>query len=389
MNKLILNELQKWFPELSIKNISPQTFTRPNYDEDIDSICQRQLVEINQDIKDNKSFDIFLMPLSLNENLTELTGLVLAHHIRLSKEFSFCEKPIVFYGYIDLEQVLKLSPLARILLTDRVHYINLSSFNDQNIAGFKEKLKQSFNKEFSLQGFLNQIEIQPPPNYDTHHSIDNEFALIHWSKYIGCYEQLPEYFKKEFDSRLYFKYLLAKKPVKEIIDKKQFSILCNQVTNVLLIDDEWNKGWKEFYKSFYEHSPNIKFQSIEIDFINTSQDKLIRIVEERAIEHDADIVLIDLRLVDSDFDEKTAPENLTGIKVIEAIKNINKGIQIIVTTASNKAWNFRLAREKGAYDFIIKDRSGSPYASILQLKKVTEECSKRACILKKIYKLIS
>lgn len=370
--------LKSKFPQKKFYEVNAQNFQPANYNDDLDHRCHE---EVNKEVY-NQEIDFLLMPISLTENFVELSGLILAHHIRLSHKEHLRKVPIILYGYVDHIKLLKLSSYARILLTDNVHYVNLLNYDFENIA---ESINKYNLKPFDQNNFLKTIEILPPANYDSHHSIDNEYALIRWSKYIGCYEKLPEQFRKEFDSRLYFKYLNVKNKVDEVNDKKNYSITLSSKTKILLIDDEERKGWGKLYESFFQFSPNIEFICSDIDFKNNqNQTKTIDEINKIVKKEDPDVVLLDLRLLDNDFEESTAPEDLTGIKAVEAIKAINRGIQIIVTTASNKAWNFNLAKQKGAYDFVIKDGFDDPAKSIKRLNETVEVCGKRTKFLKPI-----
>jgi CheY-like chemotaxis protein len=346
-----------------------------NYDDDID-----QLIHTFIDTIINKSIKSFTLPISLSDNFLEFSGLILAHHIRLSRELEFCEVPIIFYGTLKLEQLLRLTPLARILLTDNVQYVNIVKYSFDDI---QKSIEKYVPKQFDLNQFLNQIQINPPSNFDSHHSIDNEFALIQWSRYINCFNKIPQQLKKEFESQLYFKYLRVKKPLPEIKDDDQFTITTIENTRILLIDDEAKKGWGNFYESFFKNS-NIKFEDSEIEFKNDEKVDLISRVESKVKVFNPDVVLLDLRLHDSDFEEEVEPKNLTGIQILEKIKVINSGIQVIITTASNKAWNFNIANQKGAFDFIIKDGNENPEKAIKKLKSNIEISAKRAKYLKNI-----
>lgn len=312
----------------------------------------------------------------------EFSGLIFAHHIRLSREFEFCDAPLIFYGTLKLEQLLRLTPLARILLTNNVLYVNIAKYSFDEI---QKSIEKYMPKQFDLNQFLDQIQINPPSNYDSHHSIDNEFALIQWSRYINCFNSIPQQLKKEFESQLYFKYLRAKNSLPVINDDNQFTITTIENTRILLIDDEAIKGWKNFYESFFKNS-NVKFEDSGIEFKNEEKDDLIARVESKVKVFNPDVVLLDLRLHDSDFGDEVEPKNLTGIQILENIKEINSGIQVIIITASNKAWNFNIAKQKGAFDFIIKDGSESPKVATNNLKHTIENASKRALYLKPIYK---
>lgn len=371
------NNPDKKFLEINSKNFKPA-----NYTDDLDQRCHETVGELSQ-----QELEFLLLPISITENFTEFSGIVLGHHIRLSSDEKLRKIPIVFYGFIKQIILLKITPLARILLTENVVYVNLMEYEFHKIS---ESVRSYKNKDFDIDNFVKTIELHPPANYDSHHGIDNEYALISWSKYVGCYDKLPEQFRREFNSRLYFKYLNFKYNVKEINDKKQFSIVLDSKTKVLLIDDEEKKGWESFYNAFFQFSPNVKLLCSEIDFKNSQkQSNIIEQIKEKIEAEKPDIVLLDLRLIDNDFEEAAASEQLTGIKALETIKEVNRGIQVIVTTSSNKVWNFNLARQRGAYDFIIKDGLDDPQKSIKKLKDSIEGCTKRAKYLKPIWENIN
>ena len=350
-----------------------------NYDDDID-----QRIDTFLNTHRNKQIKSFTIPVSLSNNFMEFSGLIFAHHVRLTRELTFCDAPIIFYGTLKLEQLLRLTPLARILLTHNIQYVNIIKYSFDDIQKSIERYEP---KSFDIIQFLVQIQINPPSNYDSHHSIDNEFALIQWSRYINCFNTLPQQFKKEFDSQLYFKYLRAKYTISEINNHDQFTISTIANTRILLIDDEAKKGWENFYESFFRNS-KIKFEDSGIEFKNEEKDNLIAKIELKVKEFKPDVVLLDLRLHDSDWGDVEISENLTGIKILEKIKEINKGIQVIITTASNKAWNFNLAKQKGSYDFIIKDGFEYPGKAIIKLSEAIKITSKRALFLKNIGKKI-
>lgn len=347
-----------------------------NNDDDLDQRIHNYII-----INKGEEIQSLTLPISLTGNFLDFSGLIFAHHIRLSREFTICDVPVIFYGTLELEQLLRLTPLARILLTNNILYVNIVKYSFEDIQKSIERYKI---KEFDINEFLKQIHLNTPSNYeDNHHGIDNEFALIQWSRYIKCFNRLPQQFRKEFDSQLYFKYLRAKNTSYEIKDKDQITISTLENTRILLVDDEANKGWQNFYESFFNNS-KIEFKDSGIEFKNEEKDDLIAKVESKVKNFNPHVVLLDLRLHDSDFGEEVKPENLTGIQILEKIKTINSGIQVIITTASNKAWNFNLAKQKGAYDFIIKDGFENPEYSLKRLKTSSEISAKRAIFLKKI-----
>lgn len=49
------------------------------------------------------------------------------------------------------------------------------------------------------------------------------------------------------------------------------------------------------------------------------------------------------------------PEEFSGMKILKAIKEQNKGNQVIMFTASNKAWNMKALLDAGADGYYIKE----------------------------------
>jgi CheY-like chemotaxis protein len=354
-----------------------------NFNDDVD-----QRISTYLNVNNNEDISSFILPISLNGNFYDFSGLIFAHHVRLSRNFKSSNVKIAFYGSVDIFELLKITPLSRILLTQNIYYFDINQFSFEDIKEYLNSKSNTF--EFKL--FINQIQIDAPSNYDgNHHSIDNEFALIQWSKHIGCYNSLPDIFKKEFDSRLYFKYLKSKNQLHVESTNAQLSINIVSGINILLIDDEAKAGWKEFYSSlFNKYSSKIKFEDSCIDFKDPNiSETIILKLESKVFQFNPDIVLLDLRLIDSDFDIDTPPDKLTGLKILEKIKQINKGIQVVIVTASNKAWNFDLAKQKGAFDFIIKDGFEEPSKVISKFNWTIEVSSQRASFLKKAGKKLS
>jgi CheY-like chemotaxis protein len=355
-----------------------------NYDEELDHRFHETLLTLN-----NTGVSSITLPLNLIGHYLDLNGLSFAHHVRLTENIDFKEVLIVLYGALPLDQVLRLSTLSRILLTDNVVYfnINLHSFND--ISSFIKNYKAKVRR---MDLFFNQIQINPTSNYNSHHSVDNEFALIQWSKYNNCFEDLPRLFKREYESNLYFKYLRSSQQLKFIDNSsddsaKNYKFNISE-TKILIIDDEAKKGWMHFYKSLLSHS-SINLKDLEIDFKSNTKAEIIEKAIGEVSTFNPDIVLLDLRLHDSDFVPDVSADEITGIKILKRIKSINKGIQVIVITASNKSWNYKTALKNKATDFIIKDGFSNLGIIMNELRGKIETCSKRALFLKPISDKVS
>ena len=83
--------------------------------------------------------------------------------------------------------------------------------------------------------------------------------------------------------------------------------------------------------------------------------ELISWIDEKVNdENPIDVFIIDLRLHDDDFIDKNS-DDLTGLILIKHIKKLNPGIQIIISTASNKVWNIQKCLALGAGQYVVKE----------------------------------
>jgi len=377
-NDNLLTETIDTFSNQLVFNIPVQAMI--NEDFSFDRFADEQLSKYFKD----RHFDVIFIPFSLsNENYLEFSGIRLALHIRLTPEFghSFC--PIVFIGFESKDQVAKLTPLGNFLFTTGVFATNKQDYKSlQEQFDWIIKNKPNLN-DSDFQSFLHKVKIDPPSNYSSHHSLDNELALVRWSKYIGCDNQIPEV-KNNLQTGLFFKYQKALNPVEP--NKKGVPFSVNGKAKVLLIDDEAEKGWYLFYKNFFKYCPSISLDYLAIDFKSLTGLEIIDEAKNKVSDFDPDIVLLDLRLCDSDFYDNIQPEDLSGIKILKAIKEQNKGIQVIITTASNKAWNYVASEKYEANGYIIKLGSSDVIEDLKNFKSVFESKILQAPFLKEIHK---
>ena len=86
-----------------------------------------------------------------------------------------------------------------------------------------------------------------------------------------------------------------------------------------------------------------------------------------------DLVFLDLRLQPQDKDKPI--EEITGIKILERIKELNPAVPVIVFTASEKALTHKKALELGADGYWIKGVSSGD-----ELRKIIVNCLKNQYI---------
>jgi DNA-binding NarL/FixJ family response regulator len=353
-----------------------------NFEDDLDMRIHDYLI-----LNRSRVIHSITLPLSITENYFEFSGLYFAYHVRLSRGISFSNVPIILYGSLNLEKVLRATPLAKILFSSRVRYVNIGVTPFDEII---DEIKSAELEPFSWDNFINAVQLHPPANYDSRHSIENEFAIVQWSRIVQCYELLDLRFRREFDSRLYFKFLRSKSnEINYIPTNSDLNSSIHPHAKVMLIDDEAEKGWRVFFEQILKLSPeNLKCVNFNLRELN-SQEKLIEHCLNELLKFQPNVVLVDLRLSDSDFEEESNIESFTGIKLIEKIRAVDRGVQVLLFTSSNKVWNLSLGLQKGAYDYILKDGGLGAAQRISKMLDSIKICAKRSLFLKKVYKKIS
>jgi CheY-like chemotaxis protein len=351
--------------------IGKQELLNPNFsiDKKIDDALKSEI--------DNCKYDCIFIPYSLSEeNYIEFLGLRFACHIRLTQEFNNIQTPIIFFGYESESDLNKLSELGAFLFTKGVYTtkkVSIQNFKKQ--IEFVSETYEKIDNNIFLKDFTKRVSISTSGNYSTHHSITNLWSIYRWAKALGLGNEYLKEIEKKIDNDLYFKYLKAQFPVKVATDAKNQIIF--KPGRILHIDDEINKGWDIIFKKICSN-PNIKYNSIGVDFKNMNDsNQIIESVLNKVNEFGPDVILLDYRLHDDDF-ETSDPECVTGYKILQKIKKANKGIQVIILSATNKIWNLLRLQETGANNFILKE---SPQLSI------DENYSKNA--ISEIYKSIN
>lgn len=324
--------------------------------------------------------DVIFVKYALDNDYLAFWGLRLAHHIRLQNSSNdFYIVPIVFVGEETVSELIRLSEYSDILATPGVYYVN------ENLSKVKDLLDRIVQDGLkgveTRDSYIKRVNIPAPLNYDSRHNYINELSLFLWSEYIGC-DKLNNDIQNRIRHNLYFKYRIEK----DKIDREKKSIgnlpVFDIQSRILLIDDEAEKGWDKFYKHLFSSSTDkIEFHVAEFDK-SSSKDKIIDDCMEKIEGYKPDVILLDLRLSEKDAFE-SIPQSLTGFSLLEKIKNLNRGIQIIVTTASNKTTIFREVNDIGADNYVIKDER--PEESCPNLIAALKETINESKILKPVH----
>ncbi|NBK99278.1 MAG: response regulator [Erysipelotrichia bacterium] len=293
--------------------------------------------------------DMIFIKDNLSKNYFELLGLRLAHHIRLSSQLG--EKsfvPIVIISDFGIEALIKFNPLANILTTDNVFVI-------QNTT---EEISQYQTLEYpsiKLQEYVESIVIYPPKDYLDHHSIANEWSIYRWAEFLRVESKATIANRVKVENMLYFKYLKAKYATKDESVVKTINPLTKK-GKVLLIDDEWSKGWSDILNVALKKD-GVEFKTFEYEYKDKSEFNLIVQLKHKELTsliEKADVIILDLRLLESDHKNEKI-ENYTGIKILEKIHEINAGIQVIMLTATSKSTILEKLYEKKILGYIKKE----------------------------------
>lgn len=338
---------------------------------DIDTFISNQIIPQLQ----KKDFKIIFIKDTLSENYLDFYGLILAYHIRLSssilKEKSFL--PIVILSDINEFLINKLSTFGKIFFTKNTFLVK-NCF--ESIDYIKSLNLHPLTQLEYENKFITLIDIAPPQDYLSHHDIANEWSIYRWGEFLKVDSKAIEKNKKKISVMLYFKYLVSKYPLPK---KTGLSFAPKVPINkgqILYIDDEWDKGWSDILNKYFDLASNIKFNTFEYEYKDKNKFSILKDVKEKISSTIPDIVILDLRITQKDHDEINI-DSITGIKLISLIKSINRGIQVIMLTASNKSTILEKLYEYGILGYIKKehpeDTNLATKDNILKLKNFIDE----------------
>lgn len=366
MKKLLIHSNNSSFNNTELFPLAEQFVFDVDFDKDVDFYINENLTDGGLKLKLEKC-DIVFIKVSLSKNYLEYLGLRLAYHIRLTKNLGpKAYIPIVLIAEESFQYLGLTYPEPSILFTKGIYLIKESLDDYQKALKWFADGRIKPLDDFSL--FVNSILIYPPANYQSHHSIANEWALVRYFSMLESDDTNTLYlslqnkiYDLDYLKTLHFKHIEAK------ANRQKFNPKRHTINAILkgiegkkigIIDDEINKGWLEFYgyilnKSKATAMPYTNFQKDEakVELIKKIENWLREIFN---LVDSIDIFIIDLRLHDDDFSEQDF-QNLSGIQIIKFLKKYNPGIQVVVSTASNKVWNYQKCLDLGVKYFSVKE----------------------------------
>ncbi|MEM5540376.1 response regulator [Olleya sp. AS48] len=298
-----------------------------------------------------KEYDSIFIPLCFGNSLSDFNGLRFAAHIRCTDTPNQL-KNIFLYSFIGDNTMLFENEYFDVLKTKNIQLI------DYKKSAFKEavdqKTKKILKEELPLE--ISKIRLDPPKNYEDSHSIANEWAIYRWARTINTSDNNIDKIENRIDSNLYFKYLQTIYPISKsrTINTDELKINYSGKPKILYIDDEAEKGWEEIFSYILGDINDLHFEVLDINYKETNQENLIEKTIVKIKEEDIDLVILDFRLLPEDFQVKDISE-VSGLKLLKAIKKINPGIQVIIFSATNKVWNFEALQHAGSDSFVLKE----------------------------------
>ena len=306
----------------------------------------------------------------------------LAMHVRLSLSElginSLC--PIILLTNLGVKSLLSVNSNSQIVLTDSVYIASFSDLQDRLNSVIRMKIEDYDRR------FLSKITINPPSS-DEHdsHALANEWgASALFRSVTGSYRIAPECDAlRAASKKLYFKYVIAKSSDdiqslalhgKQVVlkDYIQDNLTVNAHSRrVLLIDDKAEYGWSYIL--------SLILRGAQIDTINERVrcfEEFSATAKEKILNEEYDLYLLDLRLSGADEDDVKDPSSFSGMKVLKEIKKVNWGRQVIMFTASNKAWNLKalMHPSAGANGYYIKESPLSGFSETVTRKNLSAFC---------------
>jgi CheY-like chemotaxis protein len=381
-NSLVLREEQTLIEKSFTGSIDYKTlYLNEDYE-----ITDTFLNEVVEDIITTKEYNNIFIPLCFGPIMSDFNGLRLATHIRCTQGINQ-NKNIYIFSFVDISYLIN-HECFDILKTKGVMLIKYNFHTIQSIIDNNFTVLELSE----IPSEIKKINLKIPANYEDNHSVANEWAIYRWSQAVDANDKGIEKITDIQNNNLYFKYLKSIYPIRHLdrLAIEKLKINFEGQSNVLYIDDEAEKGWKEIFETiFLDKNKNIDFLYLDNELNDKSKEEICELALQTIIDEDIDLVILDFRLHKEDFENKSI-EEITGYKILKKIKEHNKGIQVIVFSATNKIWNLQALQEAGANGFIIKEspENSLDYSfteqSIKSFISTTEECLRRV-FLKNFY----
>lgn len=330
-------------------------------------------------------YDNIFLPICFGSTLSDYNGLRFALHLRCTNSANRLSS-IFLYSVVNHSYLIG-NEYFDILKTKGIRLIDYSS------DAFTLSASTIFQPItiVELSGEMKKIKLDPPKNYEDSHSITNEWAIYRWANTINANDSDIVKIIGNVNTNIYFKYLQAVYPISPSnkISDSELRIKYSGKPRILYIDDQAEQGWYEVFCKILYDINKLDFDKIDNEYYGKSREEIISHCLERIRIENIDLVILDFRLHPDDFKEKDLNQ-VTGLRILREIKNLNAGIQVIIFSATNNIWNIEALRAEKADGFITKESPALSVVSnftselILHSKDTIQECLSK-CFLKDFY----
>lgn len=316
------------------------------------------------------------------DSLNPALALTIILHMRLSPSSigTAAFIPVLFVSDFSIQVFLSLGQCSQLFLTKGISFCNPNDVD--NVVNEIQGLSiDNYNSKF-----MDRIQIKPDAYIGTH-SMANQWGADVLNRIISKNDREVTDEIAEAKKKLYYKYVY--------INTVGIDGIINNIGNnggrnneqqiyaigkkILLIDDEAHRGWKEVLKKW--------LFGASLDVVGNSvgtYNDIPQNIREKIHQHYYDLYLLDLRLLGQKEDDIFEPNDFSGMKILKEIKLENAGNQVIILTASNKAWNMKALLDAGADGYYIKESPEYKYplsfseANYMALFKAVKSCFEKS-----------
>jgi DNA-binding NarL/FixJ family response regulator len=306
--------------------------------------------EIHQWLLTNRALfdkaEKIIIPARLGKDDSGFIGIYIGLHIRLTMEFGKSRYlPIAFVSESSKEDILtnqleNNSDIIGLLLFTRGIFL-MSSFDLAN--NFIKKHILPSDETIFREEAKSKLVFKLP---DRGHYLANKWGAFRLAKYAGLD------LKVQKPTSLFFKYKEFLSNNEKIETKGAKSFLVEKPCLALLIDDQADAGWAECLDYILKVNVQGAGKARKLTTIKNFED-----ANNLNDYTKYDVIFLDLRLLPGEDRNNQIPdvEAFSGTKILKKIKEQNRGTQVIIFTASNKAWNIQKLIDFGADGYYIKE----------------------------------
>jgi DNA-binding NarL/FixJ family response regulator len=222
------------------------------------------------------------------------------------------------------------------------------------------KLELSVIKEISRDEYkIDFLDVVKIPLDEGRHSLANIWGAYQMDKMANINTLRNNAALSQNQHKLYFKYMAAfnydmkMPPIKDVgpIDIGEPNVIDAKDKRILLIDDEADKGWEIVLQKIFSQAKDFIVIKEKVKDFDDFSAQSKQIIENESF----DLYLVDLRLNGLDEEGTSKTNDFSGMKVLQKIKTLNRGHQVIMFTASNKVWNLKALLDAGADGYYLKE----------------------------------